>query len=410
MNKIKEIRGKVDFGIITVKTEEFGAVLEQFKMSDSVEGTRRYALSTLKTNQDTEYLVALVRSPHQGFSSAQQTAEELIRDLDPGWILLVGIGGGVPAHEFTLGDVVLGIRFVDFSVQAALQGKPPEFDVRGTYANPEVEDLLAYLPALKPELNGWTDSIPLPLPKVKFDADRFDCDATWQEKISKSLEYHFKTAKTRERIFWPGTIGTSNTLIKDTDLVVLVSKFARSIDAFEMEAGGVLVAARKKGHEYPVLDVRALSDIVGYKREAAWTEYACHSAASFAYHLLKTGFNDARDSGFARQLLLRKSTESKIGPVPFSALNPIFRKERMKPSDCDRVGSVLKEIEQNLHLEKKHLRQQFALRQRAIVLRERVEQFRNVCTQNTAQTNADGKQILKEVKGLLDDVLAKIQS
>lgn len=408
MNKIKEIRSKVDFAIITVKPEEFGAVLQQFKMSDSVKGTRRYALSTLKTNQDTEYLVALVRSPHQGFSSAQQTAEALITDLDPGWILLAGIGGGVPAHEFTLGDVALGIRFVDFSVQAALQGKPPEFDMRGTYANPEVEDLLAYLPALKPELEGWTDSIPLPLPEVKFDADRFDCDETWQEKISKSLEYHFKTAKIRERIFWPGTIGTSNTLIKDTDLVVLVSKFARSIDAFEMEAGGVLVAARKKGHEYPVLDVRGLSDIVGYKREAAWTEYACHSAAAFAYHLLKTGFNDARDSGFARQLLLRKSTESKIGPVPFSALDGIFRKQYMKPGDCKQVSDTLKEIAQNLHLDMKHRREEYSLKQRARTLGDQVDEFSKVCTPRTAQTNAAGKKILKDVRQLLDDALAMI--
>jgi len=411
MSEIQKIRGKVDFGIITVRPDEFDAVLYQFKMTDSVMGTRRYALSTLKTNQNTEYLVAMVRSPHQGFPSAQQTTESLITDLDPQWILLVGIGGGVPDNEFTLGDVVLGMRIVDFSVQAAVQSEPPEFDMRGSYAHRDVEDLLAHLPALKPELEGWTDSIPLPLPSVNFDPDRFNGNDSWRGKVRKSLEHHFQTGQSRERIFWPGTIGTSNSLIKDTDLVLLVSRFARSINAFEMEAGGVLFAARSKKPEYPVLDIRGLSDVIGYEREGAWTEYACHSAAAFTHHLLKTGtITKARASYMARQQSPKKTTQNKPGSSSFSNLDSIFHKGYMNPSDCDQVGGSLNNIKQTLKLDTKRLRDEYSLKKRAGTLLERVEAFREISIPRTAQTDADGKKILKDLEQLLDDVIAMTAS
>jgi hypothetical protein len=34
--------------------------------------------------------------------------------------------------------------------------------------------------------------------------------------------------------------------------------------------------------------IRGISDIVGFKREEAWTEYACRSAAVFAKAFLRT--------------------------------------------------------------------------------------------------------------------------
>jgi nucleoside phosphorylase len=50
-----------------------------------------------------EYGVVIVRCLEQGQSSAQQIAHDLIEELDPRWLLLVGIAGGVPAEEYTLG-------------------------------------------------------------------------------------------------------------------------------------------------------------------------------------------------------------------------------------------------------------------------------------------------------------------
>jgi len=56
-----------------------------------------------------------------------------------------------------------------------------------------------------------------------------------------------------------------------------------------MELGGVFFAARQIDREYPVLAIRGISDIVGFKREEQWTKYACATAAAFAYALVSAG-------------------------------------------------------------------------------------------------------------------------
>jgi len=50
-----------------------------------------------------------------------------------------------------------------------------------------------------------------------------------------------------------------------------------------MELGGVYKAAQRP--DKPVLSVRGISDVVGFSRSPAWTEYACHTAAAFAHAL-----------------------------------------------------------------------------------------------------------------------------
>src|SRR5258708_37934265 len=48
-----------------------------------------------------------------------------------------------------------------------------------------------------------------------------------------------------------------------------------------MPKGQSWQAARSVKGDRPVLAIRGISDIVGYRRDADWTKYACHSAASF---------------------------------------------------------------------------------------------------------------------------------
>jgi nucleoside phosphorylase len=71
----------------------------------------------------------------------------LIEDLDPDWLVLVGIAGGVPAREFTLGDVILATRLHDFTIEARVQDQPPEYGVTGGPMHKVAQDFLAVLPA-----------------------------------------------------------------------------------------------------------------------------------------------------------------------------------------------------------------------------------------------------------------------
>ena len=56
-----------------------------------------------------------------------------------------------------------------------------------------------------------------------------------------------------------------------------------------MELPGVFEAVRSVRGDRPVLAIRGISDIVGFRRHPDWTEYACHVAASFAKAFLTSG-------------------------------------------------------------------------------------------------------------------------
>lgn len=299
MKSAKEYKGKVDFGVIAILYDEFDAALSgRFRTLETVIGsndTRRYAISRVKARNSLDYLVALARSPDQGHGPAQALADDMIDDLSPRWLMVIGIGGCIPSDEYSLGDVLVANVVPDFSLQAVSHGRPPAFDIRGGEVHQEVEALVAHLPAMKAELKDWSTkrAIKLPIPVIdipEMDSDSLYGPEDWRRKVIQSLAKRFPLDKNpRQPLVWTGPIGTSNTLVKEVDLMAVLLTGVRSIVAVEMETGGVRRAARRKGRNIPVLTIRGISDVIGLKREPLWTSYACHSAASFAYSLIRTG-------------------------------------------------------------------------------------------------------------------------
>ena len=76
-------------------------------------------------------------------------AYEMILELMPRWILLVGIAGGYPDSDYSLGDVILSSRVHDFAVGAALEGGKVEFQQQGGPVHLDVEKILTHLPTEK---------------------------------------------------------------------------------------------------------------------------------------------------------------------------------------------------------------------------------------------------------------------
>jgi hypothetical protein len=76
--------------------------------------------------------------------------------------------------------------------------------------------------------------------------------------------------------------------MKNTQVSEQWRKVARQIVAVEMEVAGVYHAARQLHREYPILMIRGISDIIGFKRDNKWTEYACNTAAAFALAVVNT--------------------------------------------------------------------------------------------------------------------------
>lgn len=291
----EEIKGTVDFALIAIREDEFEAALQFFPLTGEFKGKNRtYEISDFKTSDGTIYRAALFCSTEQGHSAAQAAASDVIADLGPSWLVLVGIAGAVPETEFSLGDVVVATRIIDFSVTAALADGTTETALKSAPAHKAVLDLVKRLPALKSRLGDWNslEKLGSSLPAVSIDADHMPiADDAWKQKLRATLEHRFlpkDSTQPRLPIVIAVPIASGNMLMKDSALLQEWLKSARDLKAVEMELPGVYEAARHKDSDIPVLAIRGISDIVGFKRDHAWTEFACKTAASLTRALLNT--------------------------------------------------------------------------------------------------------------------------
>lgn len=63
---IAELKGKVDIGIITIREDEYEAILQRFPTEHFATGHQTYSISKFPTSVGDEYLIASVRCPEQG--------------------------------------------------------------------------------------------------------------------------------------------------------------------------------------------------------------------------------------------------------------------------------------------------------------------------------------------------------
>lgn len=285
---------KVDIAIMTIREDEFTAVRRYFKTERrQIPGGRTYLIGEVKTDKQT-YTIAIARCSEQGNDASQRLAHYIIQNLDPQLILVVGIAGGTPHDDFTLGDVVVSTRIVNPNVDAWQADGTTEYMTRGGPAHPWVEDIVSLLPG-EPQLAGWADSIPLERPDLDPEQASIKGDDEWCEKVLESLDWHFGEEQNRGRapLYTIGPILSSNHLIKDPARLRDILKAHRSVLAVEMEAAGVYDAAYGTPH-YPVIAIRGISDIVGLQRDRRWTAYACQAAAALTYAFIMTTPIDLR--------------------------------------------------------------------------------------------------------------------
>ncbi len=286
---------KVDIAIITIREDEFTAVRSRFQTTrQRIPGGRTYLIGEVKTHDGQTYTIAIARCSDQGTDASQRLAHSIIHHLDPQLILVVGIAGGIPHDEFTLGDVVVSTRIVNPNVDAWLADGTIDYMMRGGPPHPVVEEIVSLLPG-EPQLAGWTDSIRLERPRLDPEQADIKGDEGWRERVRKSLAWHFGEEQNRGRspTFTIGPILSSNHLIKDPVRLGEILKTHRAVLAVEMEAAGVYEAAYGTPH-YPVLAIRGISDIVGLQRDRRWTAYACQTAAAFTYAFIMTTPIDLR--------------------------------------------------------------------------------------------------------------------
>jgi nucleoside phosphorylase len=280
----------VDFAIISMRDDEFQAVLDRFPHSGTVKATRDYNIGNFPIGDGDSYRIATVKCVEQGNGESQSITHALIQDLEPTCILVVGIAGGAPDADFTLGDVIVSTHIHDFTVgaisrdgwQHAMKGGPIHSDLGPTIAN---------LQAVRAKLGDWNspETLGLTIPSIDLKRlqGRLHGSEEWNERVQKSLVANFTTPRVPK--FKAGPIASSDQVIKDFQVLERILTFAdRQIHAVEMESAGIYRGARTRDQEYRALAIRGLSDIVGLERDDAWLKVACQTAASFAQAFLRT--------------------------------------------------------------------------------------------------------------------------
>jgi nucleoside phosphorylase len=279
---------KVDIGILTIRDDEFRAVLDVFpsKAGTRKGKSREYTLRHADAGHGERYTVAVSRLVEQGHGEAQDAARDLIDDLAPRLVLVVGIAGGLPSDDVKLGDVVLSTRIHDFTVEARRAGEAPTYAVTGGPVARALAAVVANLAAREDELGSWTADLPSPPPVRWTRKGQLYGPPEWQRELRAKLErHHGKGSTPRVPHHASGPIASSDRLVKDPELLIPWLQTARNLLAIEMESGGVYRAARER---CPMLAIRGISDIVGLSRADAWTKYACASAAAFTRAFLRT--------------------------------------------------------------------------------------------------------------------------
>jgi nucleoside phosphorylase len=259
------------------------------------------------------YTVAVLRQIEQGNGEAQDAARDLIDDLAPKLVLVVGIVGGLPSDDVKLGDVVLSTRIHDFTVEARKFGQEPTYAADGGAISKFLAATVANL-AGRDELGDWTAGLPSPPLVTWTGKGQLYEPQKWQNELRTKLEHHYsKGTAPRAPVYVAGTIG------------------------------GVYRAARER---CPMLAIRGISDIIGLKRADTWTKYACASAAAFTRAFLHTrpvpagasvgGASDPVAHPHCRRRRGRASTAAlsppaSQGPLPSGAPDNHARSRRALP-------------------------------------------------------------------------------
>lgn len=304
----------VDIGILTIRDDEFRAVLQAFSQDHVIHKGRyrEYTLRTADAGQGARYRLAILRQIEQGNGEAQEAARDLIDDLQPSLLLVVGIAGGLPSDDIALGDIVLSTHVHDFSVEARRFQTETTYNVGGGPIAKEIASGIANLSAREPELGDWWAALPSK-PTVSLASRNLYGPKNWQRAVRQKLQvHHGKSVGQRNPTFAAGPIASSDRLVKDPRVLFPWITSARGILAIEMESAGVHRATRDRT---PMLSIRSLSDIVGLKRQDAWTKYACASAAAFARAYLRTRPVPIRQNETAQGVSAPTMTSDNSGEV-----------------------------------------------------------------------------------------------
>ncbi|TXC07213.1 hypothetical protein FocTR4_00004208 [Fusarium oxysporum f. sp. cubense] len=258
-----------------------------------------YVLGSIKNHN---VVLACLPADQYGTNNAASVLSNMRRtfpNIEIG--LMVGIGGGVPLKaDIRLGDIVVGVRVMQYDIGKTLSGgfqrtgvpKIPDSTIRTVISNLRSRHELSgsRVPAILREKMGSYAAYSRPSEPDRLFQQSYhhplwvsSCD----ECDSAKLETRKMRLSTDPAIYYGG-IGSANTVMKDS---TIRDQIARELDVlcFEMEAAGLMDIM-------PCLPIRGICDYSDSHKSKEWQRYAAATSAAYAYEFLELWRGDSQAS------------------------------------------------------------------------------------------------------------------
>ncbi|KAM0347678.1 hypothetical protein ACHAPU_004692 [Fusarium lateritium] len=252
--------------------------------------TNSYVLGSISNHN---IVIACLPTNHYGTNNAASVLSNMKRtfpDIQIG--LMVGIGGGVPTKaDIRLGDVVVGVRVMQYDLGKTLSGgfqrtgvpKIPDSSIRTVISNLRSRHELSgsRIPLILSDKMSDYPSYCLPIEPDRLFIRSYNhealapaCDGCDQSK----LEARKVRLSTNPAIHYGG-VASANTVMKDS---TTRDEIARELDVicFEMEAAGLMDIM-------PCLPIRGICDYSDSHKTKEFQRYAAATAAAYACEFLE---------------------------------------------------------------------------------------------------------------------------
>jgi nucleoside phosphorylase len=285
-------------GILTALDHEFAAVkamLDHPRDHDAAGAGMRYVLGTVPIlGGGTHSVVLALGDMGESLAAIHGT---WLRSNFPTIksVLMVGIAGGVPNpskpdDHVRLGDVVVSDRYGVVQYDAVkLTAAGVEFRPTPRPPSPSLLHFVRHLNVRMLEgSRPWEEHLRRGLQSLQWSRPADNSDLLSDSLDPAKLIAHPEDAKRQSagqpRVFL-GTIGSSNTLLKDpARRDELRNRFG--VKAIEMETAGLADAAWM--HEIGYLGIRGICDYCDENKNDLWQHYAAMAAAAYARALLES--------------------------------------------------------------------------------------------------------------------------
>jgi nucleoside phosphorylase len=295
-NKYQSIPEFTDFLMVTALPIERDALLRLLvnPTKTQLDGCPTYYFSSVPAyGKDASYYVAVTMLNQMGNVEAARHTAQAINDLNPDYVLMIGIAGGI-SDRIRLGDVVVATEILYYEVAKQY----PERLQRRHRVYP-VDPLL-------------------------LDRTQNYNDTAWQNLVSVERP-DGKATEVPEVVFGPVAAGEK--VVADSGFVSDLIDSSPKLTGIEMESYGVASAAAYSTDRPRFLTIRGICDYADSSKNDTWQVYAAESASAFTIGFLRSEPVKPRSVRIAELTEKTKKSRSLIAirhqsmePIPAQAL------------------------------------------------------------------------------------------